>query len=418
MRKILTALIVLISGVLQAQTDTLSDLPDVTIITIRAPGQRIYSDAYTYISLGVMRRPDGIDTTTFDARFRSYEYCRTSPKNYHPRSGKLRNSWFKIRTVRNKVDKRVCFNLMLRPGFGDSYWSFRKGEILLTMGNLCPEMRIFRRYDWILDEPLSRREFRKIVNNQRWYDIRLEYDEEDVAYTMILKGEETSLEFRAYPFWNNNLVSEDRNRPDPKRLFKSYLKRLNREKYVFDKRIARNIKRGQSERDREIRRVSQYFSDEERAMSREEWLNYATIIVSDEMTYLRDAPYYPRLLIRFLNYSRYRANTFRIGTKENYGRCRVLVDSTEHSVQAFYFFQSNLMQFFYQREVRYDTPSTFISNMTPTTEMTGLFVLDNGMLVIATEVQYNADYNDYTFIGQMYDPALMTLGEIADLLGL
>lgn len=418
MRRSLLALVLIVPWWLTAQTDSLDNPPEVTVITIRAPEQRIYSDAYTYLSLGAMRRPDGIDTTTFDARYQSYDYCRTSLKNYHPRNGRIRNTWFKIRVIRNKVDKRVCFNLVMQPGVGDKIFWFQEGDLLLSMSHLCPEMRVFRRFDWILDEPLSRREFRRIIHKQRWYDIRLEYEEEDDAYTMILKGAETSLQFRAYPFWNQPLVAGDRNRPDPGKLYKGYSKRLERERKLFDKRIARNIKRGQTDRDREFRRVSAYFSAEEKAMSRDAWINYVGVILSDELTYLRDAPYYPRLFTRYLTYSLYQANTFRIGSRSNYGRCRVVADSTEHIVHSFYFLHGNSLRYFYQRTIQYDTPSTFISDMTPSTEMTGIFMLQNGMMLIATRVEYDAEYNDYTFYGQLYDPALMTIGEIAELLGL
>lgn len=407
--------------VINAQTDSIaSDDIDFSIITIKKPAFCIYSDAYTYVTPFAMAIPRLPDTTSFEGRWESYDYCRTSPKIIHPRTLRIKNAYFRVRLTRNNVNDKLCFTTYARWGEHNFryYMRFRR-PIVVNMGNLYPEMRCFRRYDWIVYDDISRREFRRMMHGKRWYDLRLEHYEGDEYYTMTLKGPENSSALNVYPFLNNKLISEERNRPDPDRLYRNYSKALDKQRKKFDSRIDRNLRALERTTNRNwYQMLSRHFSEEERAMTREEWIEYYQAIMLNEQNYITFAPLYRSLLTRYLNLNGYRALTIPVRNQTPANIFRLSGDSISSGIEQVIMINRISSQYYIQTRTPNFSKDIYQSDLTLNDDFVFVMILYDGTIALGNRVSRDSQTEEFIINIETYKPELLTIGAIAEILGL
>ncbi len=418
MKSIPFYLLLLIPGLVLSQPGGTPVSEVVSVITIKKPEFRILSDAYTRLQ-PISVTPLQIDTTRFDERYEDFDYCRITPKNLSPVSGKIRNAYFTVKLVRNRIDSNVCFTFSMKPGIAESESRFYISvNNHINIVNLIPEMRAYRSYDWILADAYTRREFRRLMRGKRWYDMRIYYEPEDDLYTLTLKGPDDTIDLRVYPVRNNRIVPEALRRPDPAKLFKQYDKMLSRLRKRFDARIDRQVKSWQQTNRQHRLFLEKYYSDEERAMTQEEWMEYVRKVLENEMQYLPDAPFYPILLARYLRYQGFEQRMGDGYNEQTPARCKLNHDSLTRQIREVLFLDKSGMLAVNQTNISFDTPETFTTTFRPRKNRVAVFYLKDGTLALATEFTYDDTRNEYTFLTETFDPGIITIRVVADYLGL
>lgn len=418
MRSIPLFLIILLPAIALSQPDSNSGEEIVSVITIRKPEFRILSDAYTRLQ-PVSTVPLLTDTTRFEERFGDADYCRITPKRVSRNSGRIRNAYFTLRLVKNHIDSNLCFTLSMKPGVHESGGrTYIKPSKYLDISTLCPEMRAFRAYEWIVADPYSRREFKALMRGKRWYDIRIYYQPESRQYTMNLKGADDSIDLQVYPVRNNRLIPETLQRPDPYKLYKQYDKLLNRTQKRFDANIDRQIRRWRQRDLEQNPRPDPFFSDAERAMTQEQWMEYAAKVLANEQEYLPDAPFTPILFSRYLRYQGYEYNAGSDNSGTPPARCRLSSDTLTCNIQQMFILDRVTLVVNQQTRITFDSPDTFTTAFRPGKNRVAVFCMKDGTLALSTDFTYNATRNDFTFNTEIFDPDLMTIRVVIDYLGL
>jgi hypothetical protein len=418
---LLTGLI-LLAQLVASQPGSEASGGDFSVITIRKPDFRILSDAYIRVpevSGMIFSQRFNTDTTHFDQRFESFNYCRVSQKNVHPRTGRIQNTCFRVLLVKNKVDNHLCFTFYLKPGTDNSRWIyFPKNPYGYSISKLCPEYRPYRNFVWSQTQPSTRKEFRHMLGRNRWYDIRLGYEEGSKWYTLTLKGADTVITMQVYPVRNQKIGKQNNFYPDPGKLFKQYQKSLNKTRKRFDARIDKEIAKQIIRDQNRWTKAFDHFSDEEKRMSREEWNAYVMKIMENEAEYLPDAPFYPSLLKRYLVYNGFTVLVPDVNTDLKSGRCRLSNDSLTRKITWVMYIDTLKMRVIDHCNPVFDSPMTFLCPFKPGNELAALFILNDGTIAVATGCSYDALRNEYLFQAESYDIGFITVGMVLDLLGL
>ncbi|GEM_PF-2637425 len=408
----------LFPAIVWSQPDNSAAEEIVSVITIRKPEFRILSDAYTRLQ-PVSSVPLLTDTTRFEERYEDFDYCRITPRQLSRNSARIRNAYFNVRLVRNRIDSNLCFTFSMKPGVhisgGKTYIS-PSNHLDITM--LCPEMRTYRAYTWIVADPYTRKEFRSLIRGKRWYDLRIWYQPESRQYTMTLKGADDSIDLQVYPVRNHRYVPESLRRPDPNKLHRQYSRMLGRIRKRFDANIDRQI-RSWRQRDLALNPLpDEYFSEAEKAMTQEQWMEYATKVLANEQEYLPDAPFFPALFMRYLRYQGFGEKAGFDNSGIPPARCRLSSDTLTGSIQQFFILDKVTMVMHRQTMVTFDSPETFITTFRPGKNRVAVFCLKDGSLALASDCSWNASRKEFIFNTEIFDPELITISVVIDYLGL
>jgi hypothetical protein len=248
---------------------------------------KIYSQAYIHYPQ-VFRdfdRKAKFDTSSFEERFLDTTYANT------------------IKIDPDYRDSRVYETLALnmREGLKDEIWFvFKKNDgyaSLLTRKN--PEINAFIGMAWIYKGGLTVKEFeekfiyykrksflkRKI--RRQWTDFRIYYNNSTQSFTLQLKNINGFIEIEAYPRYT--ALSRDI-KESQERYVKNnakYLKYLKRRKTKFDKNVTKRkniFYKSIKEYDDNLWKSFQknYMTEEERELSRDEWLVYYDKVIANE----------------------------------------------------------------------------------------------------------------------------------------
>lgn len=414
-------LLTLCMNVLNAQSDsTASDDFDFSVITVQKPGFRIYSDAYTYYNAVPRRIGFLVDTTSFDARWESLDYCRTTRKATNPQSTRIRNAYFRVRLTRNNVNNKLCFKTAASWGVHDFtyYMRFRR-PVVVNMVNLYPETRPFRMYEWIVYDDITRKEFRRMMQGKRWYDIRIEHEEGDEYFTMILKGSENRVSINVHPFINMKMINEERHRPDLDRLYRNYAKSLDKQRKKFDSRLERNMRFARNNGNPDLyKMVSRYFSAEEKEMDREEWTEYYQQIILNESSYIATAPFYPSIFTRHLAFTGYRTLMITPRSNTPANRFRLSDEAITSPPVSAIFINRNSLWFYNQGTVRSASNNAYFSDILLNDELVVVLVMKDGTIGIGDNFSPDPETGEYIINLETYKPELLTIGAIAEILGL
>jgi hypothetical protein len=256
-------------------------------IKVEKKDLKIYSQAYIHYPQ-VFRdfdRKAKFDTSSFEERFLDTTYANT------------------IKIDPDYRDSRVYETLALnmREGLKDEIWFvFKKNDgyaSLLTRKN--PEINAFIGMAWIYKGGLTGKEFeekfiyfkrksflkRKI--RRQWTDFRIYYNNSTQSFTLQLKNINGFIEIEAYPRYT--ALSRDI-KESQERYVKNnakYLKYLKRRKTKFDKNVTKRkniFYKSIKEYDDNLWKSFQknYMTEEERELSRDEWLVYYDKVIANE----------------------------------------------------------------------------------------------------------------------------------------
>lgn len=172
--------------------------------------------------------------------------------------------------------------------------------------NNYPELRSFSSMYWIYEGPLSKRKFRKTYL-RRWNDIRIEYEKNNSLFTINLKCDTGFVNFNAYPVIAGLPIEKSRQAYN--RSFLIYQKTLARRSQSFKRDLAREKKKY----DANFKKLQAYawkelqlrMSDEEKSMSRDEWLDYYDQIIGNEQQALNNSALTKGFVMRSLALNRY-----------------------------------------------------------------------------------------------------------------
>ncbi|MGZ4033411.1 MAG: leucine-rich repeat domain-containing protein, partial [Bacteroidia bacterium] len=246
----------------------------------------ILSGAYlTYPALfqGVVYN---FDTLGFEERYKDLRYT-----NIYRRVGNV--TWgagaFMFRKSTYKREK---------PGKKNEKW-FRFSLENQIVSTNYPELRAFSGMYWVYQGELTKKQFKKKYLRKRqhvrfrlfkrsepiiWNDIRIEFDNNNSLFTITVKDTNGFEKFNAYPVMPD--IPIEKSQQMYNRRFLMYERALLRRTQNFKRDLSRNKNRY----DLNYKRMKEYawkelqirMTDEEKAMSREEWLEYYDNIIANE----------------------------------------------------------------------------------------------------------------------------------------
>lgn len=404
---------------LSSQTDSTAQGDDFSVITIRKPYFRIYSEAYARFIANPIVVSFG-DTTRFDERYLDYAYCRTTPKQFAFSGNRISNAWFRVVPLKKRADRRLLFSLKARTGLMEYAGRVRSSPEEPEMLHLFPEMRCFRKYDWILKEDVNRKAFRRFMRKNKWYDIRIEYSEGDDYYRMTFKGAESSVTFRVSPVrWTGKIFARWAT-PDLEKMYELYQKDLFKQRSRFDYRISREIRKAKNTEERQWKSlINNYFSEEEKRMSRNEWLDYCQMILFDEQRYLTDAPFTPLLFTRSLILNSYEMMVLPSGEVRSGSFFSTSCDNTPSMCQMTVLFNPNTLEYYPQTyNNNRKIPGLYYSLLNLESGYSILALLTDGTLLLQKSVPFNGEKGYFEMKGVCFIPGILTLREVWDYLEL
>lgn len=263
------------------------------------------------------------DTTTMEERYLDLKYTNVYQRALNvspvPASGSL-------------YLRKSCLSYE-RPGKKSEKWFRIPVNDQLVAANY-PELRAFSGMYWVYTGELSKKQFRKKFLQYRsrydieimayglfkrkvpivWNDIRIEYDKNNSLFTIKLKGDTGFVQFNAYPVLYG--VALEKSQQSYNRRFVLYQKNLQRRSQTFKRQQLRERNRY----DMNYNRLQDYawkelqlrMSDEEKAMSREDWLDYYDNIVANELQAISNASLARAYLLRALELKSYTATNLSI----------------------------------------------------------------------------------------------------------
>lgn len=202
------------------------------------------------------------DTTRFAERYNDSLYAHTKkiPREYFKGRKRLLEPYFKIKRIyKYSKDKEI----KKAPNF---IMYFKKYQVFT-------ELNAFKGYVWVYSGPLSKKDFvKKFISHKKWTDTRIGYDEAGNIFTIELKSPHEVVTMEAFPIKPKYTTERKNYIRTYTKLNSRYTKSLNKYEAHFDKNINRRMARHQ----RKIwNRISAAMSEEEKTMSRDEWLDYA-----------------------------------------------------------------------------------------------------------------------------------------------
>jgi len=150
------------------------------------------------------------------------------------------------------------------------------------------ELNAFRNMVFVLQGEIERKEFKKAYVKKKYFtDFRLYYNEGESNFILELKDLEAFKELYVYPRYKSKSMTLEKAQETYTKRYIRYSKYLERRKVKFH----RDMKKNKAAYDKQYNKViatawrdftDLYMSDEEKAMSREEWLVYYDQIVANE----------------------------------------------------------------------------------------------------------------------------------------
>ncbi len=203
-----------------------------------------------------------LDTTSFEDRYADSSYARTFkiPFEYFNGKKRLLNPYFKLkRMYKYSLDKDIkklpnfMFDLM-------NYSTYR-------------EQATYRGYVWAYSGNLTKKDFsKKYISRKKWTDLRISYMPTENVFSIELKSPSEVVSMQAYPIKPSFTTDTKKYQKTYTKLDYRYNKALKKCRVKFDKRIEKTyagyLKRAWNE-------IYKTMSPAEKAMSREEWMDYA-----------------------------------------------------------------------------------------------------------------------------------------------
>jgi hypothetical protein len=228
------------------------------------------------------------DTLSFEERYKNFRYSNTYQK-VPARAWNAGDFYF-----------RKSLNFGEKPGKKNETW-FRLGLNYQNVIYNYPELRAFYGMYWVYQGDLSKSEFRKkylwrrkaIVFSQRikWSDVRVEFDKNNSMFVVSVKADTGFEKFNAYPLFPNMPLEKCQQTYNKR--FQMYQKLLLKRTQDFQKNQQKNKK----SYDASYTKMQEYawnelklrMSDEEKLMTKDEWLEYYDNVVANEQKALNNS---------------------------------------------------------------------------------------------------------------------------------
>lgn len=278
---------------------------------------KILSPAYMVFAGTMAALRYNFDTLTFDQRYLDLRYVNVRQKvanrNDYTDCLFLRNKrfWREVKHPKNEI------------------W-FVFGDNRNTLNRSHSELRAFAGMYWVYSGALNKKQFSKLFvvkkrNFRRgrfekapyrigrkkdpiyWNDVRINFSANNSMYTITLKSDTGYTEFTAYPrFANTDVESSSR---QYYRRFNTYQRGLLQRKLQFQKQHARDKARYDAAlaRTKEATYMSLrlMMSNDERRMTKQEWLEYYDGIIAKEKEALDNSALQSGYIMRYLNLAGY-----------------------------------------------------------------------------------------------------------------
>jgi hypothetical protein len=244
----------------------------------------LYSGSYTRFAklVEVPSRMYVYDSLLFDERFENCKY-----------KGIYRiDNWqtgYRLDVRKSFIKRKACFLLN---------YNLKKNKAWKSLINTYPELIVFGRGFWVVEDAIKPYEFRKLYRKTHWNDLRITYNEQDKNFTLLFKGDTSFFTIVAKPIGFRNAKNPEREIASYTELYRNYLRALESRRMKTNKSVVANrlkmeaLRKKMLDENWEIFRKN-YFSEEERNLSKEEWLALYEEIIADEEKILNQA--YPQI---------------------------------------------------------------------------------------------------------------------------
>ncbi|MPL98045.1 hypothetical protein SDC9_44243 [bioreactor metagenome] len=388
---------------------------------------QILSEAYLHYAR-LFNFDPGFDSTLFSERYSDPRYGYTnlisSLGTYNYNSIQM---YLWASNDPNLPKGSICFNFYetsSRPYSQNIILNFR-------------EITAFRGMYWVLDEDMSRGNFKKNYINRRivrrkpgtgWNDFRIYYDDITKSFTLEFKNAYGFSRIKAHPVFENTRDPQF-SRDEYLKRFLRYSKTLDSRRKRFDKRIVRSLSTYRKTMLKIYASqwksfVETYFSSTEKAMTQDQWLQYYDMIIANEKTAFESAPVSENLLIRYLDMNKYiySNSTIMLGF-DTLGVPALVdfIDETGNKCVVKRIFILNTMQKIYVPlfgTLGFEPQRLFIG---PSSDIVMIVFLRNGKIGIVTREtfsKYQADQNGYEMKMKLFEGKLLTFGQLAAEAGL
>lgn len=264
-------------------------------INVENKNIKIYSQAYMHYPhvFNDFDRTLAFDTTSFEERFFDTTYANTTKIDAD----------YQFRRIYEILSLDIFYG-----GNKEEVWfNFKKNDgYAAPLIRYNPEINAFTGMVWVFKGNLSRKEFsKKYIFRKRkfflkrkerinWSDVRIYYDNNAQIFTLKLKNLDGFTEIQAYPRYTSVSRSVKEAQERYEKVFASYLKKLGKRKSKFDKSITKRQqihKKALIKYDEKLWASFQenYMSEEEKMLSREEWLLYYDIVIANEIKAMGNA---------------------------------------------------------------------------------------------------------------------------------
>ena len=235
---------------------------------------RILSGAYL-VYPGLFRSVAyNFDTLSFNERYENLKYSNVY--QLLPGSTRLGGEFF--------FTKKASTSAYPNKGrFTETWFRFTTHSPELSFN--YPELSAFAGMYWVYKGELSKGKFKKKFLKKTWNDVRVNFDKNNSLFSIEVKSPKGFEKFNAYPLLNKNLPIEKSQQTYGRR-FAVYQKTLTRRAERFRKNHAREKRKYNANfkliQDFAWKELQIKMSDDERAMSKEEWLEYYDNLVANE----------------------------------------------------------------------------------------------------------------------------------------
>lgn len=225
------------------------------------------------------------DSTGFEERFYNPNYHGNYSISELNASWSTFSPYYHRKIIRNKTS----FNFYPKSKFFSSI-NNRRDQYYKSY----PEFAVFKKMNWILDDTLSKKYFKKSFRKKQFCDIRLVFNSSANNFTFILKLDSTFMRVNAYPVTRQNKRGLESSQKQYTTLYAGYIKRLANRGQRFNKQLSKNKRKINAARRSYERMVwkqlrENYMSAEERSMKKEEWMKYYYEIIRNEEEALNNA---------------------------------------------------------------------------------------------------------------------------------
>lgn len=282
---------------------------------------KIYSTAYLHYAKMFNRDLLSLDfdTTCFNARFLDTNYINVWPKPIRPIAPN--NTIWRIRSFFSKQDElsnndyygNFQFHFLRKANNNELWFDIfgKQNPVIRRFGwtnykyfsKQQKEIMAFAGLVWVYNGVLDKKNFIDQFINQKFTDIRIYYDEPRKIFILKLKQSDGYITLEAYPRYKNKNADIALAQKTYQSRYMRYTNSLKRREQKFHQSLEKNWRRFKNNKLKYIEKQWKefqklYMSDEEKKLTRTQWLEYYDQVIANEKIALYNAYPTTKNLIR------------------------------------------------------------------------------------------------------------------------